>query len=235
MKPDRREVWRERPADKIFMPVRIKICGITRYGDAKAAEGLGVDALGFVFYPKSPRYIAPQDAAAIIKQLPPFVSRVGIFVDEEIDEVVTVARATGIDTVQLHGTESPRYCSKIPLPVIKAFSIEPSSDISLLGRYDVAAFLLDTWSSRLRGGTGKTFDWSIARSACLRYDRVILAGGLNPTNLEEALETVQPYGIDISSGVEIKPGIKNPRKMRDAVQIVRAWERGEKGTETFKV
>ena len=117
------------------MPVRIKICGITRYEDAKVAEGLGVDALGFIFYPKSPRYIAPEDAALIIRQLPPFVSRVGVFVDEEIDKVVAVARATGIDTIQLHGSESPRYCSKLPLPVIKAFSIEPASDLSLLQQY----------------------------------------------------------------------------------------------------
>lgn len=217
------------------MSVRIKICGITRYEDAKTAEGLGVDAIGFVFYKKSPRYIAPEDAAAIIRQLPPFVSRVGVFVDEEIDRVVAIARATGVDTVQLHGTESPRYCSKVPFPVIKAFSVEPNTDISLLGQYQVSGFLLDTWASGLRGGTGRTFDWSIARAACIKYDRVILAGGLNPTNIEEALETVQPYGIDISSGVEIKPGIKNPRKMRDAVQVVRAWERGEKGSETFKV
>jgi phosphoribosylanthranilate isomerase len=217
------------------MSIRIKICGITRYEDAKAAEGLGVDALGFVFYKKSPRCISPEEAGAIIRQLPPFVSRVGVFVDEEIDRVVAIARATGIDTVQLHGTESPLYCSKMPLPVIKAFSIEPSTDISLLGQYRVAGFLLDTWAAGMRGGTGITFDWSIARSACIKYDRIILAGGLNPTNIEEALETVQPYGIDISSGVEIKPGIKNPRKMRDAVQVVRAWERGEKGTETFKV
>jgi len=217
------------------MSVRIKICGITRYEDAKVAESLGVDALGFVFYQKSPRYIRPEEAALIIRQLPPFVSCVGVFVDEEIDRVTAVARATGIDTVQLHGNESPHYCCKIPLPVIKAFSIEPATDLSLLEQYHVAALLLDTWSFGRCGGTGKKFDWSIARSACIKYDRVILAGGLNPTNLEEALETVQPYGIDIASGVEIKPGIKNPRKMRDAVQVVRAWERGEKGSETFKV
>jgi len=215
------------------MPVRIKICGITRYEDAKVAASIGADAVGFIFYAKSPRCITPEDAAHIIKQLPPFVSRVGVFVDEDIDRVIAVARATGIDTVQLHGTESPRYCTKLPLPVIKAFSIDSSTDLTLLEQYRVAGFLLDTWAAGRRGGTGRTFDWSIARSACIKYSRVILAGGLNPTNLEEALETVQPYGIDINSGVEIKPGIKNPRKMRDAVQIVRAWERGEKGHETF--
>jgi phosphoribosylanthranilate isomerase len=156
-----------------------------------------------------------------------------VFVDEDPEKVVAIARAAGIDTVQLHGTESPRYCGKMPLPVIKAFSIEPTSDLSLLEHYHVSGFLLDTWASGRRGGTGRTFDWTIAKSACVKYDRIILAGGLNPTNLEEALETVHPYGLDISSGVEIKPGIKNPRKMHDAVRIVRAWERGEKKHETF--
>ena len=210
------------------MTIRIKICGITRYEDAKVAAGLGVDALGFIFFPKSPRYISPEAAAVIIKQLPPFVSRVGVFVDEEIDKVITIARTTGIDTIQLHGTESPRYCLRLPLPVIKAFSIDTGTDLTLLEQYDVAGFLLDTWAAGRRGGTGKTFDWSVARAATAKYQRVILAGGINPQNIEEAVSTVLPYGIDINSGVEIKPGIKNPRKIRDAVQIVRAWERGGK-------
>jgi phosphoribosylanthranilate isomerase len=215
------------------MSIRIKICGITRYEDAKVAAGLGIDALGFIFYHKSPRYIPPEEAAIIIKQLPPFVSRVGVFVDEEFEKVIAIARATGIDTVQLHGTESPRYCHKMPLPVIKAFSVDPSSDLSLLEQYHVAGLLLDTWAAGRRGGTGKTFDWTIAKAACTKYDRVIMAGGLNPSNLEEALDTVHPYGIDINSGVEIKPGIKNPRKMLDAVRIVRQWDRGEKTHDPF--
>jgi phosphoribosylanthranilate isomerase len=215
------------------MPIRIKVCGITRYEDAKVAASIGVDAIGFIFYQRSPRYIPPEEAAVIIKQLPPFVSRVGVFVDEDLEKVVGITRATGIDTVQLHGSESPRYCAKIPLPVIKAFSIEPETDLSLLEQYHVSGFLLDTWASGRRGGTGRTFDWTIAKSACIKYSRVILAGGLNPANLEEALETVHPYGIDINSGVEIKPGIKNPRKMHDAVRVVRAWERGEKTPESF--
>ena len=215
------------------MTVRIKVCGITRFEDAKVAASIGVDAIGFIFYKRSPRYISPEEAAIIIKQLPPFVSRVGVFVDEDPEKVVGIARATGIDTIQLHGTESPRYCGKIPLPVIKAFSIEPETDLSLLEQYHVSGFLLDTWASGQRGGTGRTFDWTIARNACVKYDRVILAGGLNPANLVEALESVHPYGIDINSGVEIKPGIKNPRKIHDAVRIVRAWERGEKTPETF--
>jgi len=210
------------------MTIRIKICGITRWEDARAAAGLGVDALGFIFYQKSPRYITPDAASAIIRQLPPFVSRVGVFVDEEIEKATAIARATGIDTIQLHGSESPRYCARVPLPVIKAFSIDLSSDLTLLRQYQVAGFLLDTWAGERRGGTGKTFDWSIARTATTRYRNVILAGGLNPQNIEEAISTVLPYGVDINSGVEIKPGIKNPRKIRDVVQIIRAWERSGK-------
>jgi phosphoribosylanthranilate isomerase len=215
------------------MLVRIKICGITRFEDAKVASSVGVDAIGFIFYRKSPRYVPPEEAALIIRRLPPFISRVGVFVDEELEKVVAIARATGIDTVQLHGTESPRYCSKVPLPIIKAFSIGPETDLSLLEQYRVAGFLLDTWASGQHGGTGKTFDWSIAKSACVKYDRIILAGGLNPSNIEEALEGVHPYGVDINSGVEVKPGIKNPRKMHDVVRIIRAWERGEKSRGTF--
>lgn len=215
------------------MPIRIKICGITRFEDAKVAASLGVDALGFIFCRKSPRYIKPEEAAGIISQLPPFISRVGVFVDEELEKVAAVTQITGIDTIQLHGTESPRYCRKLALPIIKAFSIEPTSNLSLLDQYQVTGFLLDTWASGRHGGTGRTFDWSIAADACMKYDYVILAGGLNPSNLEDALATVHPYGVDLNSGVEIKPGIKNPHKMRDAVQVIRAWERGTKRYGSF--
>jgi phosphoribosylanthranilate isomerase len=208
------------------MPIRIKICGISRYEDAKAAASIGVDALGFIFYEKSPRYIAPKAAASIISQLPPFISRVGVFVDESPKKVIAVARAAGIDTLQLHGIESPSYCAKMPLPVIKAFSIDPTTDLSVLDQYRTAGFLLDTWSSDHRGGTGKTFDWSIAAEACRKSDRIILAGGLNSGNIEEVMEIVHPYGVDINSGVEIRPGEKNPHKMRQIVQLIRAWERG---------
>jgi phosphoribosylanthranilate isomerase len=209
------------------MPIRIKICGITRYEDAKAAASIGVDAVGFIFYPKSPRYIAPEDAAAIIAGLPPFISRVGVFVDETPERVVAIARTAGIDTLQLHGTESPEFCAMMPLPVIKGFSINAVTDLSKLDGYRTSGFLLDTWSPDQRGGTGKTFDWSIATEACRKSDRIILAGGLNPDNIREAVETVHPYGVDINSGVEIRPGEKNPHKMRELVQIVRSWDRGD--------
>jgi len=206
------------------MPVKVKICGITQYDDAKTAVSLGVDALGFIFYPKSPRYINPLQAREIIKRLPPFVSRVGVFVNEVSETIKEIARQTGIDTVQLHGSESPSMCGQLPFTLIKAFPVGPDFDVSLLDEYPVNAFLLDTWSDSTPGGSGRTFDWSIAKIAAQYHHNIILAGGLGPTNIAEALETVQPYAVEFNSGVEIKPGIKNPRKMRDAVAIVKNWK-----------
>lgn len=206
------------------MSVRIKICGITRYEDARIAVNLGVDALGFIFYKKSPRYVTPDQAGAIIRRLPPFVSRVGVFVNEEIETIKEIAAVTGIDTLQLHGSESEDFCSKMSLPVIKSFSVKSDSDISVLASYKTAGYLLDTWHQELHGGTGIAFDWTIAKRACSVYDNVVLAGGLGPTNVLEALQAVNPYGIDVSSGVEIMPGIKNPHKMRDLVNLVRKWK-----------
>jgi phosphoribosylanthranilate isomerase len=207
------------------MNVRIKICGITRIEDAKTAAHLGVDALGFIFVKKSPRYIEPQTAAEIIRVLPPFVSRVGVFIDETIETIVEICKIAKIDTVQLHGSESPEFCAKIPFPVIKAISVKDDTDITIIDTYVSSGILLDTWSTGMSGGTGKTFDWNIAKKACSRNERIILAGGLGPSNIEEALQSVQPYGVDINSGVEIKPGIKNPHKIRDVVRLVRNWKK----------
>jgi phosphoribosylanthranilate isomerase len=206
------------------MPIKVKICGITQYDDAKTAVSVGVDALGFIFYKKSPRYIHPLQARDIIKRLPPFVARVGVFVNDNAAEITTIARQTGIDTVQLHGSDLPSICPELPFTLIKAFSVGADFDVSVLDQYQVNAFLLDTWSDTLHGGSGRTFDWSIAKSATQYHHNVILAGGLGPTNIAEALETVQPYAVEFNSGVEIKPGIKNPRKMRDAVAVVKGWK-----------
>jgi phosphoribosylanthranilate isomerase len=204
------------------MPIRVKICGITQYDDAKTAVSVGVDALGFIFYRKSPRCITPFQAREIIKRLPPFVARVGVFVNENAAVINEIARQTGIDTIQLHGSELPSLCAELPFTLIKAFSVGKDFDVSTMDQYPVNAFLLDTWSDT-PGGSGRTFDWSIAKSATQYHHNVILAGGLGPTNIAEALETVQPYAVEFNSGVEIKPGIKNPRKMRDAVAVVKGW------------
>jgi phosphoribosylanthranilate isomerase len=206
------------------MPVKVKICGITQYEDAKTAVSVGVDALGFIFYPKSPRYIHPSKAHEIIKRLPPFVAKVGVFVNSDASAVMTAVQQSGVDTVQLHGNEPPEFCRKLPMTVIKAFPVGKDFDPAILDEYPVSGFLLDTWSDAVPGGTGRTFDWSIAKSATQYHHNIILAGGLGPTNIAEALETVQPYAVEFNSGVEIKPGIKNPRKMLAAVEIVKNWK-----------
>ena len=206
------------------MPVKIKICGITQYEDAKIAVSLGVDALGFIFYPKSPRCIHPLDAREIIRRLPPFVSKVGVFVDDDASTIMNIVNKTGIDTVQLHGNEPPSICEKLPVALIKAFPVGPGFDLSSFEKYKVNGYLLDTWSESQHGGTGKTFDWSVANSAMQKFRTIILAGGLGPTNIREALDAVHPYAVEFNSGVEIKPGIKNPHKMREAVTLVKNWK-----------
>jgi phosphoribosylanthranilate isomerase len=204
------------------MPIKIKICGITNYDDAKSAVGLGVDALGFIFYQKSPRYIHPIAARDIIRKLPPFIAKVGVFVDEKEETIQAVFGQSGIDTVQLHGNETPEFAHRLSCAVVKAFSVGPDFSVDDLSRYHVAGYLLDTWSE-MRGGSGKTFDWAIARDAAQRHANIILAGGLNPSNIRDALENVHPYAVEFNSGVEIKPGVKNHYKMRDAVANVKNW------------
>jgi len=200
---------------------RIKICGITRVEDALAAVRLGADALGFIFVPASPRYITPIKAAEIIKRLPPFVSKVGVFVNEDHSVALDSSRAAGVDVAQLHGDEPPEYCAGFPMPVIKVFSVGADFDPSVMMRYDVAGYLLDTWDPKRRGGSGNTFDWSIAAKACDMHDTVILSGGLNPSNVREAVEAVHPYAVDLNSGVEVSPGVKDHDKIKAAVSAVK--------------
>ena len=206
------------------MPVKVKICGITQYEDAKTAISIGVDALGFIFYPKSPRYIHPNKAHEIIKRLPPFVAKVGVFVNSDAPAILNAVQQAGVDTVQLHGNEPPELVQKLPMTVIKAFPVGKNFDPAILNEYQANGILLDTWNETLAGGTGRTFDWTIAKSIAQYHHNIILAGGLGPTNIAEALETVQPYAVEFNSGVEIKPGVKNPRKMRDAVAVVKGWK-----------
>lgn len=195
------------------MPVRVKICGITNLEDAEAAVAFGADALGFIFYKKSPRYIDPLRAAAIIRALPPFVIKVGVFVDEALEEVSRVREDASIDRVQLHGDETPGYCAEASPGVIKAFRIHGRADIEKLALYDVSAFLLDTYVDGVPGGTGETFNWEIAvEASALR--RIILSGGLTPENVAGAVRMVRPYAVDVSSGVEAGPGKKDLEKMK---------------------
>jgi phosphoribosylanthranilate isomerase len=195
--------------------VKIKICGITNLEDALLASELGADALGFIFYAKSPRHVAPGTARAIIAQLPPFVAAVGVFVDEAASVVQELAANVGLDWVQLHGKESPEYCRNLGCKVIKGFRIQDEGSLRRLADYQGAAqaLLLDTYKKGQVGGTGEIFDWHLAREA-KRYGQIILAGGLTPENVAQAIATVGPAAVDAASGTEAAPGKKDPAKLR---------------------
>lgn len=191
---------------------RVKICGITRREDALAAVEYGADALGFVFFKQSPRYITPERARDIIKQLPPFITTVGVFVNEEASKIDEIINATGLAVVQLHGNEPQDMCYKWQR-VIKAFRISDIIDLDLVKNYHVSAYLLDTYSEKSYGGTGETFNWDIA-AAMKEIGKIILAGGLTPQNVEKAVRHVHPYAVDVSSSVEQEKGIKDADKMK---------------------
>ena len=196
--------------------VKVKICGITNYNDAMTSIELGADALGFNFYKKSPRNIDPSQAKSLIESLPPLVSMVGVFVDEFSPErVANIAHGVGVGSVQLHGSEGPEYAKKISgVRVFKAFRIDDKFDIESISNFPANAFFLDTKDKLLKGGTGKSFDWTIALEI-KKKGRIILAGGLKPENVFEAICKVQPYGIDVCSGIESEPGKKDRKKLED--------------------
>jgi phosphoribosylanthranilate isomerase len=200
-----------------WMPVRVKICGITNFDDARAAVEAGADALGFIFFSGSPRHINPEAAGEIIARLPPFVAKVGVFVDAPVAGVLDVARSTGIDTVQLHGSESTVECEEIAaarLKVIKAFRVKDAESLDKIGSYRSHAYLLDSYVPGQLGGTGAKFNWDLAVKAKQFETPIILAGGLDPENVSEAVSKVAPYGLDVSSGVELSPGKKDLEKVR---------------------
>jgi len=207
--------------------VRVKICGITSWEDAKLAVDAGADALGFNFYPPSPRYITPAQARRIVARMPADVDAVGVFVDELFLKADEIALSVDLDMLQLHGDEPPGVVAEFAdfWPVIKAFRIRRGFHLALLGCYsDATAFLLDGFRQRLRGGTGRTFDWDVARRA-KRYGRTFLAGGLTPENVGQAILEVQPFGIDVCSGVEARPGKKSPARLRELMRQVEAARR----------
>jgi phosphoribosylanthranilate isomerase len=196
------------------MLVKIKICGITNLDDAIAAVEFGADALGFVFYQGSPRYIAPEVAAGIIRKLPSFTMTIGVFVDEKPAQIEKTIAATGIDVIQLHGDEPPEMCA-FSRRVIKAIRVKSLASLDPLVHYQdrVSAFLLDTFSPGSFGGTGQKFNWDIATYA-KQFGKTILSGGLTPDNIVDAVKQVEPYGVDVSSGVELSKGKKDHLKMR---------------------
>ncbi|MFQ5449042.1 MAG: phosphoribosylanthranilate isomerase [Nitrospinaceae bacterium] len=200
--------------------VKVKICGMTNAQDLRMAVEEGADAVGFIFYRKSPRFVAIRTVKEMMSLLPPFVEAVGVFVDESADRVNRIAESCKLDIVQLHGNESPGYCKKIRRRVVKAVRVRDEKSFALLSAYQVSGFLLDTYSEGNQGGTGRTFDWNLVHRG-KKYGPVILAGGLNSDNVSLAVSRVKPYGVDVCSGVEKSPGIKDPEKVRAFIQAAK--------------
>lgn len=204
------------------MRTRIKICGITRIEDALAAAAAGADAIGLVFDPKSPRCVDARQAAAIARALPPYVTVVGLFVDAAPPSVHDVLNRVNLDLLQFHGAETPEYCRAFPKPYVKAIRMSPEADLHAEERRfpEAAGLLLDTFSPAASGGTGETFDWSrVPRDL---QKPVILAGGLTPGNVADAIRRVRPYAVDVSSGVEQSKGIKDVKKISAFIEMARA-------------
>jgi phosphoribosylanthranilate isomerase len=196
--------------------VFVKICGITNLEDARAAVDAGADALGFNFYPRSPRFISPMDARGIIEQLPDAVMSVGVFVNEsEPEQVARIADLAGLKAVQLHGDESPQYCRELRGRfVIKALRVGESFTPQSVKEYETDSILLDAFARDARGGTGRVIDWSIARQVRELVPQLFLAGGLSVENVAEAIKIVEPYAVDACSSLEQEPGRKDANRVR---------------------
>ncbi|MFT4577742.1 MAG: phosphoribosylanthranilate isomerase [Nitrospinales bacterium] len=201
--------------------VKVKVCGMTSLKDALVAVEEGADAVGFIFYKKSPRSVTMKTVREIILELPPFVDTVGVFVDETVEQINKIADYCNLDIIQLHGDESPTFCKKIRRRVIKAFRVKDMQSVKKLSSFQVSGFLLDTFSKNLHGGTGKVFDWNLALPA-KKIGPVIMAGGLTPNNVQQAIRQVRPYGVDVCSGVESEPGIKDHKKVRAFLKNAKA-------------
>ncbi len=204
--------------------VKVKICGVTNAADAVMAASAGADAVGLNFWPGSPRYIEPEQALPIRLCLPPFVSTVGVFVDQPVETMQEIMDFCGLDYAQLHGHEIPRKVARLEgLRVIKAIRMRSEADLSQLEKYSVDAFLLDTYVRGKPGGTGQSFDWQLARTAASRA-KIILAGGLRPDNVAEAVAAARPYAVDVASGVEQEPGKKSRELVRQFVRAAKSVE-----------
>jgi phosphoribosylanthranilate isomerase len=199
--------------------IRVKVCGITNLEDALAAAELGADALGFVLA-ASPRQVTPENLRHLVAELPPLVLKVGVFVDSPLEEVRRVMSDCGLNLAQLHGSESPEYCEALFPRAIKAFQVKDATVLKQLPLYRASAYLLDGYHSKLKGGSGQSFDWEIARQA-KGLGRIILSGGLTPENVAQAIAIARPYGVDVSSGVEASPGKKDHRKLAAFIQAVK--------------
>jgi phosphoribosylanthranilate isomerase len=195
----------------------VKICGITNLDDALLSVEAGADAVGFIFYDQSLRAVKPLVVRRIVEHLPGHVTKVGVFVHAAPKDIAVICREVRLSAAQLYGKQTQTELRQLETGVIKAFQVAKGFDVHLLSRYSVDAFLLDTLVKGKAGGTGKTFDWNIARKATT-YGKVILSGGLNPDNIAEAVRFVRPYGVDVCSGVEARPGKKDSKKVREFIQ-----------------
>lgn len=203
--------------------VRVKICGITNLADARASVDAGCSALGFVFYKKSPRYVAPEKAAGIIKNLPKSIVKVGVFVDAREETIKRIARLCRLDMLQFHGDEPPEFCRKFKdYKVIKAFRIKDKLDLGNILRYNTFAYLFDTFARANQGGTGKSFNWVLLRRLGRLKPDIFLSGGLNVRNVREAIKIVRPEWVDVSSSLEIRPGKKGRGKIKNFMQAVKS-------------
>ncbi|MBL4621739.1 MAG: phosphoribosylanthranilate isomerase [Immundisolibacteraceae bacterium] len=207
---------------------RVKICGITRAEDAQAAVAAGADAIGLVFYPPSPRYVTPEQATEIIHGLPPFVTRVGLFVNHSAQQVADICDQVDLDLLQFHGDESPELCASLGKRYLKAVRMAPDCSVSdWADQFQGAAgLLLDSFDPNQYGGSGQTFDWQ--RIPANLELPIVLAGGLNSSNIVSALEIATPYAVDVSSGVETAPGVKSAAKIRQFINLVKRVETATK-------
>ena len=203
------------------MAVKVKICGITNAPDGLAAAQAGADALGFVFYDQSPRSISVQQAGAIIRQLPPFLVKVGVFVNAPEDLVYRAIAECGLNLLQFHGDEPPDYCVQFGLMSMKAFRVRDAQSLQGLADYKTDAWLLDAYAPDKVGGTGQQFNWDLALETQKLGRPIFLAGGLTPENVAEAVRRVRPYAVDVSSGVETAPGKKDHAKVRAFIQAAK--------------
>ena len=197
----------------------VKICGLTRPQDAELAAALGASALGFVFWPESPRAVTAEAAKAIAARIPKDVTKVGVFVNENIERVRGVVDDVGLDFAQLHGDETPEYCQRLERKVIKAVGMRADGGSTFASFDSDVLLLVDAHDPATRGGTGRTVDWDAARAVAAERP-LILAGGLNAANVRLAIRSVRPYGVDVSSGVESAPGIKDPAKLRSFFEVL---------------
>jgi phosphoribosylanthranilate isomerase len=210
-----------------LMSVKVKICGITNAADALAAVEAGADALGFMFYEPSPRHVAIRQAAEIIRELPPFIMRAGVFVDAPEDTVMRAIGDCGLTLLQFHGQEPPEYCTLFGLMSMKAFRMRDAESVRALQNYPTDAWLLDAFVADKLGGTGEKFNWDLAIEAKKLGRPIFLAGGLTPGNVAEAVRSVHPFAVDVSSGVEASPGKKDHAKVRDFIAAAKSVEMPE--------